>query len=240
VKGRKPEQVGSAGPTIGSATLGHRFAVSVDAPRLMQAWYCARVTPPLQVSFAGGSTGEWRIDRMIAVRGDGLASAERLAVLEGYAAGVPAGAAWVLRGVTSYERYVTRSEREALAAGQPPLGRPEATQAALIPIRKTEAWWVLAQDERRVVFEERSHHIAIGLEYLPGVARRLHHCRDLGEPFDFLTWFEYPPSSAAAFDELVKRLRATDEWSYVEREIDIRLSWDSTVSDSPTSGPGGD
>jgi hypothetical protein len=25
------------------------------------------------------------------------------------------------------------------------------------------------------------------------VARRLHHCRDLGEsePFDFLTWFEY-------------------------------------------------
>ena len=35
----------------------------------------------------------------------------------------------------------------------------------LIPIRKNEAWWALAQDERRAIFEERSHHIAIGLEY---------------------------------------------------------------------------
>jgi chlorite dismutase len=126
--------------------------------------------------------------------------------------------------VTSNERYVTHTEHEALAACQPPLGRPDATQAALIPIRKMDAWWALSQDERRFVFEERSHHIAIGLEYLPGVARRLHHCRDLGEPFDFLTWFEYAPSSTAAFEELVARLRQAEEWSFVEREVDIRLS----------------
>jgi len=46
----------------------------------------------------------------------------------------------------------------------------------------------LTQDERRAVFEEQSHHTAIGLKYLPATARRLHHCRDLGteEPFDFL------------------------------------------------------
>ena len=64
-----------------------------------------------------------------------------------------------------------------------------------------------------------------GLKYLPAVARRLHHCRDLGEhePFDFLTWFEYAPSDAAAFDTLVAELRGTEEWVYVEREIDIRL-----------------
>jgi hypothetical protein len=67
----------------------------------------------------------------------------------------------------------------------------------------------------------------IGLEYLPAVARRLHHGRDLGEPFDFLTWFEYTPDDAKAFEELVARLRDTEEWSYVEREIDIRLTWDA-------------
>jgi hypothetical protein len=51
----------------------------------------------------------------------------------------------------------------------------------------------------------------------------LHHARDLGEPFDFLTWFEYAPEHANAFEELVAELRASEEWRYVEREVDIRL-----------------
>ena len=91
-------------------------------------------------------------------------------------------------------------------------------------MRKSDAWWALAQDERRAIFAERSRHIAIGLEYLPAVARRLHHARDLGEPFDFLTWFEYPPEASSHFEELVARLRETEEWRYVEREVDIRLT----------------
>ena len=66
--------------------------------------------------------------------------------------------------------------------------------------------------------------VAVGLEYLPAVARRLHHSRELGEPFDFLTWFEYAPEHAGNFDDLVRRLRETDEWTYVDREVDIRLS----------------
>ncbi len=44
------------------------------------------------------------------------------------------------------------------------------------------------------------------------------------EPFDFLTCFEYAPQDAGAFDELVGRLRATEEWAYVDREVDIRLT----------------
>ena len=60
------------------------------------------------------------------------------------------------------------------------------------------------------------------LKYLPAVARRLHHSRELGEPFDFLTWFEYAPEHADAFEEMVRRLRSTAEWRYVEREVDIR------------------
>jgi hypothetical protein len=62
------------------------------------------------------------------------------------------------------------------------------------------------------------------MEYLPGVARRLHHSRELGESFDFLTSFEYAPEHADAFEELARRLRDTAEWRYVEREVDIRLS----------------
>ena len=181
---------------------------------------------PLHVTFTGGPIGPWRVDSLEAVQGDGLSAVERLAVLEGSAEGPSEMAVWFLRGTTSNERYVTRGEHGALTARQPALGRPEATRAALIPVRKTEEWWELSQDERRAVLEERSRHIAIGLEYLPAVARRLHHSRDLGEPFDFLTWFEYPPTEAPAFEKLVERLRETEEWAYVDREVDLRLTWD--------------
>lgn len=175
--------------------------------------------------FVGGSTGSWRITKLSPIRGEGLPAAGHVAVFERPApVPGPSDAAWILRGVTSNERYTTRAEHDLLAARQPNLGRPEATEAALISIRKTDAWWTLSQDERRAIFEERSAHIATGLAYLPAVARRLHHGRELGEPFDFLTWFEYAPGDAAAFEELVVRLRTTEEWSYVEREVDIRLT----------------
>lgn len=183
------------------------------------------------VTFAGGDAGAWSVERIIAVRGPGLPPATRLSVDEDGGATLPA-AAWTLRGVTSNERYVERAEREALAARQPPLGRPEATAAALIPVTKSAAWWELAQDERRAIFEERSHHIRSSLPYLPRIARRLHHGRDLGEPFDFLTWFEFAPEHEAAFDELLGILRQTEEWRYVEREVDIRLR----VTSGPDAG----
>jgi len=179
-----------------------------------------RMASPLLISFAAGAAGPWRIDRITPYIGDGLPPAERLSVTESSAA----GAAWTLRGTTSNTRYTNRAEVDVLAARQQGLGRPEATRAALIPIRKTAAWWALAQDERRAIFEERSHHIAIGLDTLPGVARRLHHSREWGEPFDFLTWFEYAPAHEAAFEAMVGRLRETEEWRYVDREVDIRLS----------------
>jgi hypothetical protein len=44
------------------------------------------------------------------------------------------------------------------------------------------------------------------------------------QPFDFLTWFEYSPADASRFEELVGRLRETEAWRYVEREIDVRLT----------------
>ena len=164
------------------------------------------------------------MDRIDSVAGQGLPAAERLEVFEGSEPRIPTKAVWLLRGVTSNARYTHRSEFDALEASQRELQRPEATRAALIPVRKTEAWWTLAQDERRAIFEERSRHIGIGLQYLPAIARRLHHSRELDEPFDFLTWFEYAPEHSDAFEGLVRRLRETEEWRYVEREIDVRLS----------------
>lgn len=176
----------------------------------------------VQAAFVAGATGNWKIERLEAIRGPSLATASHLEVILGSKM-TPQHAVWILRGVTSHERYATRAEHDRLAAVQPPLERAGATRAALIPIAKSAEWWELSQDERRAIFEEDSHHIAIGLEYLPTIARRLYHCRDLGEPFDFLTWFEYAPAGAASFEQLATRLRRTREWDYVEREIDIRL-----------------
>ena len=167
--------------------------------------------------------GPFQIVSTHAVVGAGLAPAARLDVRDGLLPALPAFSSWLLRGVTSNERYVTRDEKSRLLQVQPALARAEASCAALIPIQKSPEWWLLTQEERRAVFEERSRHIAIGLRYLPAVARRLHHSRDLGEPFDFVTWFEYAPADAAAFEELLGLLRASEEWRYVVREVDVRL-----------------
>ncbi len=172
--------------------------------------------------------GAWHVERIGARAGPPLTAVDRVALLVDPDLPTPQDSAWLLRGVTSYERYVRRAERSALVARQPSLGRSQATCAALIPIRKSAAWWELTQDERRAIFEERSHHISTGLEYLPAIARRLYHSRDLGEPFDFLTWFEYAPASSELFEELVGKLHETEEWAYVEREIDIRLTRNKT------------
>lgn len=184
----------------------------------------AQVNPRL-FSFVGGAGGLWSVVSAKTIVGDPLPAVERLDIVSGTVASVPDGAKWVLRGVTSNARYLTRDEKDELVRKQAALGRTESTCAALIPIRKSAKWWDLTQDERRAIFEERSHHNAIGVKYLPGVARRLHHCRDLGEtePFDFLTLFDYAPGEASAFDDLVAALRATEEWKYVEREVDLRL-----------------
>src|SRR5262245_55797461 len=141
--------------------------------------------------FAGGNQGLWRVAKQSAVAGEPLAPAARLDVSPAETAA--SGSVWTLQGITSNERYVESAERAQLVAKQEGLGRPQATCAVLIPIRKNAAWWAMTQSERRAVFESRSKHIQIGLRYLPAVARRLYHCRDLSEtsPFDFLTWFEF-------------------------------------------------
>ena len=176
----------------------------------------------LPVTFAAGAAGSWSIERITPIRGATLPHATRLEVHEG--SFTRSDESWVLRGITSNARYVERAEKRELDARSPRLGRPDATRAVLIPIGKSPAWWALAQDERRAIFEARSHHIAASLPYVPRIARRLHHSRELGGPYDFLTWFEFAPEHAAAFDELLGTLRASEEWTYVVSEVDVRLT----------------
>jgi chlorite dismutase len=178
-------------------------------------------------TFRGGNSGGWQILSVKPVKGEALPSAPCLSTIHADAIAlplVPSQTSWRLAGVASHPRYVERPEKTALDARQAALGRKEATRAALIPIRKSAAWWDLTQDERRAIFEDKSHHIAASLPYLPAIARQLYHSRDLGEPFDFLTWFEYAPGNAPIFEDLVGTLRATEEWTYVEREVDVRLT----------------
>jgi Chlorite dismutase len=177
-------------------------------------------------TFRGGQSGAWRVVSQAAVKGAELLPTPSLSVVHSESIALPilpSQTSWRLAGIASHARYVERAEKEKLVAVQAGLGRPEASRAALIPIRKSAAWWKLTQEERRRIFEDKSRHIAASMKYLPAIARQLYHARDLGEPFDFLTWFEYRPAHTGLFEELVAMLRATEEWTYVEREVDLRL-----------------
>ena len=177
-------------------------------------------------TFRGGQSGGWKVTSIARVKGETLPRVAALSVIASEAIALPllpSQTAWRLAGVASNLRYTERAEKDKLAAVQAGLGRPEATYAALIPIRKSAAWWDLTQEERRKVFEDKSHHISGTMKFLPAIARQLFHARDLGMPFDFLTWFEFAPEHAGLFDELVGVLRASEEWTYVEREVDVRV-----------------
>jgi hypothetical protein len=176
-------------------------------------------------TFIGGNYGKWSVVSQRALSGAPVEQVARVDMVSGIATEIASNAAWIVRGVATNDRYTTSVEKAELVRRQAPIGRAEATRAALILLRKTPAWWGLAQDERRDILEEQSHHIAIGLRYLPAIARRLLHCRDIGteEPFDFLGFLDYAPSDEDAFDDMLAELRATREWSFFDREIDIRL-----------------
>ena len=216
-------------PTGGGPDIGRRTFLAAGAGSLSLGAARGEAPPvpanPRLFSFVGGDSGAWAVTAFEAVSGEPLPAVKRIDILNAGVVTAPAGAAWVLRGATSNERYAARAEKAQLLAKQKPLGRPEATRCALIPVRKSAAWWALTQDERLALFTAKSGHTERGLRYLPAVARRLHHCRDLAtpEPFDFVTLFDYAPADEAAFDEMLAGYRASPEWEYVEREVDIRL-----------------
>jgi len=177
---------------------------------------------PRSTTFIGGKEGEWTVVSQRTLVGPPVAMVSRVAMISGASTADFKDAAWALSGVATNDRYTTRVEKHLLIEKQVPIGRPEATSAALVLLRKNADWWAMPQDERRAVLEEQSHHIAIGLRYLPGVARRLLHCRDLetDAPFDFLGFLDFAPADEAAFEDMLGQLRLTkDGASWTGRSI---------------------
>ena len=154
------------------------------------------------LNYVGGSTGSWRVNSVTTHSGAPLKTATHVEIVQGKTCRLPAGSSWVLRGVVRNTRFVTREERPALEPRYFKQGPVESTFAALIPIRKSAAWWNLEHDERQEIIEDRSRQLGRGMRFLPAIARRFLYGRDLGEPFDMVT---------------------SMEWQYIEREVDIRL-----------------
>jgi chlorite dismutase len=178
---------------------------------------------PKIISFIGADRGPWKIASSSAVRGEGLSFATHLDIVRGPSNEPYPEGAWTLQAVISNLRYTTRDEKSKLDKDSRALGQPEFDAGAFIPIRKSAAWWALTQDERRKIFEEDSKHIATSAKYLSYISRQLHHSRDLGGEFDFLTWFEFSAGHVDQFDELCYALRKTKEWEFVEREVEVKL-----------------
>jgi chlorite dismutase len=172
--------------------------------------------------FIGNTSGDWKVSSIVTLVGDAIEPVSHLTKVPSHLHQAQGGI-WTLKGIVSNLRYTEKEDKDKLTTIQEDLGRPQATLAALIPIRKSQAWWNLAQDERRSIMEKKSQHTATGMHYLPAIARKLFHSRDIGQPFDFLTWFEFAPEHQAHFEELLATLRKTEEWTYVDREIDIRV-----------------
>ena len=128
-----------------------------------------------------------------------------------------------------YTPSEVRSELQTISAGIYPAS--DSTLAVLIPIRKSESWWALSQDERQKHFEKHSTqrtHTRIGYDYAAQIYRRLYHSRYLESnpplDYDFLTYFEFDRKDRGLFRQLLAELRNTEinpEWKYVEFELEI-------------------
>ena len=175
------------------------------------------------LNYIGGSTGSWRVNGVTTHSGAPLKTATHVEIVKGKTCRPPMGSSWVLRGVVRNTRFVTREDRPTLEPRYLKQGPVESTCAALLPIRKSAAWWNLEHDERQEIIEARSRQLGRGMRFLPAIARRFLYGRDLGDPFDMVTWFEYSSRDQSIFDDLAGALRSSMEWQYIEREVEIRL-----------------
>jgi hypothetical protein len=181
-----------------------------------------------------GRTNRYRIHEVLPVTGElpaALARAEGWQMVRVMRSGpleMPqATGAVSFGGMIQHLHYTTAEQRRELLSCSrqaPPPG--EDTMAVVIPIRKSKAWWDLAQDERQAHFRKGDRHTAIGLGYADRIFRTLFHARYLGapSPYDFITYFEFERQYAGAFRELCAELRdpaKNPEWTYVDLEFEI-------------------
>ena len=102
--------------------------------------------------FIGNTTGEWKVTSMETLKGVSLDPISHLTKISSDLVQSEKGI-WTLKGIVSNLRYTEKEDKEKLVAVQEDLGRTTATLAAFIPIRKSEQWRNLAQDERRKIMK---------------------------------------------------------------------------------------
>lgn len=92
----------------------------------------------------------YQIDKVMCVKGEPIRGIEPATVLERVEDAAPfSQSAGPLIGCTQHLLYTHQQERRELSAISAPESGPTAV---LIPIRKSETWWALAQDEREQLF----------------------------------------------------------------------------------------
>jgi hypothetical protein len=137
----------------------------------------------------------------------------------------------LLQGVPQHPQYMSRVQRDKVKS-IPELAPSKDTIAVVIPMRKSDAWWALAHDERSVHFEKmegKKGHTAVGVSYLDRIHRKLYHTRYAVETrdHDFITYFEFDRAQTDDFKRLLAALRDTEqnpEWKYVDREYEIWMT----------------
>jgi hypothetical protein len=196
----------------------------------------------LRKYFADGkpSLTRYRVEKVVRVRGEPgirLAAGSSFVRVE-IASRLPGRAearklGLLMQGVPQHLEYTSRAERDDLTRrSRAPLPAGKDTLAVVIPIRKSAAWWALAQDERNAYFQkQKGHkgHTAIGAEYVDRVYRKLYHTRYAVQTrdHDFITYFEFRREHEGDFKRLLAKLRdvkQNPEWKYVDREYEIWLT----------------
>ncbi len=136
-------------------------------------------------------------------------------------------------GVTQHLHYTSYAQRQELDRRSiPELEPSDHTAAVLIPIRKSQEWWRLSQDQRQAYFQKtdtHEGHTAVGLRYADQIFRKLYHSRYLGAvlKYDFLTYFEFMDVYKRNFRTLLSELRDTKdnpEWAFVDSEFEIWMT----------------
>ena len=158
---------------------------------------------PIPVVIAGGASGAWQVDRIDPVRGPSLDRVARVAVFDGaaaIAAGSTADAAWILRGTTGHVRYLEQHENRAgVDPARPRSPGGDARRADPDPQGRR----VVGARAGRAAGASRGSARATSRSACatcPRLRGACYHSRELGEPFDFLTWFEFAPEHASAFE----------------------------------------
>lgn len=173
--------------------------------------------------YVGGTSGPWRITKIDTQIGLPLRAASHVDINVGPLASQPFNASWILRGVASSTRFITRDDASEFTLTSSPSHQSQTPCAALILIRRCYEWWNLDKAERTEFQKDREDLLHTNVPFFSTIAKRFQFQRKRNESFDFMAWIEYEASDAALLDEIASTFRRSREWFFVDREIDIRM-----------------